>query len=159
MRTVIARYKWPNAWIQAALIFVVAMLPPYLTFGSGGHFISRILMSPNRPYLIYTLILSWFFGVLTLALFVLLIWQLFFDKANAVWLEHGQLIFGNKFLFSVPCSKIEGISLQDQTSIFGTRRAISIRLRNGTRKSIPTGSFRESPEAITSRLNEMLSSP
>jgi len=79
--------------------------------------------------------------------------QIFFDKKSAVWIESGNLIFMNPHFFKVRCSDVVSISLEQ----FGRYKqsGITILLKDGRKKVVPTGLLTVPIDKIVNRLREI----
>jgi hypothetical protein len=153
----VAHYRLLKAWTQATFSLVVILLPAYFTFVfHNGDLIPGLMRPPHQGFLIPIVGLAWFADIFLVMRFVPLIKQLVFDNARAVWIENGILVFVRPWIFSVNCNDIVRVTPGIRKEGLNRFQAVVLALRNGETQSFPTGSLKESREAIIAKLNEVL---
>jgi hypothetical protein len=104
----------------------------------------------RRPFLLPILVGGCLFTTASMLMFAVVLKRVLLDGCRALWIEVGNIVFLHKWNISIAIDAVEDISI----GTFGRfeKPAILFRLKSGTTRAIPTGSFREDPTAIVERL-------
>jgi hypothetical protein len=152
-RMQIAQYSILKVSVQTIAGLVIVVFIFWVTlFAFGGHFINRT--ASHGKFWIPLVGIAWIFGVATLLLALVTARQLIFDRATAIWIKGGTLIFLHPWFFSIPCSTICGAS----SGIFGVlgHEAIVVKTDGGKIRYLPTGSLSEPRSVVLQRLREAI---
>jgi hypothetical protein len=147
-RNVIAHFRKGDVLLQATIVAFLAIgcIATTLYFPGGRSWV----YIAERPMLFPGTLFIWSGGSLMLTLAAVAFYRVFFDRAVALWLVDGKLVYLGKWLFSVRCRDIEGI-IRDTLPRSG-RDCIAILVRDGGKKALPIGSLVETRDVILGRL-------
>jgi hypothetical protein len=154
----IAHYRKLKIWLQLLFSMVILLMAPLLTYLAMHHHFADPMMGSRRwPIVIALLAAIWLLAGFGCFLIQAAFRQILFENYLAVWISDGYLIFLRRSIFCVLCADISKISRG--RAGHPKLDAIILHLRNGTQTSFPTGSLFERPDAIVSRLAEILTVP
>jgi hypothetical protein len=141
--------KWLGGFIFFATMLALSVYVPY----ASGNFWSTIELH-CKIFILFSFI-AWCLGPVMLYMLLLVFWQICFNKARAVWVIGGRLVYLNGFRFSIPLNEID--SVEEGNWGDPPKAAIILRMRGGMEtRTIPAERFSESTSMIVKRLRGFL---
>lgn len=151
-RDVVGSYSYWKSLPILSLFFLMAAVLISGWYSPKEDFISHIFHHGiYRPYA--TIVGTGFFLILLPRLLMVLN-QVLFDHMRAVWIEDNCLVYLNKRHFMVRGIDISSISVEP----FGRYKqtGITVRLKNGGQRILPTGTLSERADVILDRIKASL---
>ena len=151
MRIDIAHYKRGFVLVRITALFLLYFCVSLLSFlPVGGVTIGHFLSA--RPLWIPMAVIGWGIGLFVFYLEVVALKRMIFDDGRALWIDDGEIIFFQRWNFSIVCRDVMEIVAGN----VGKRKKLGIRfrMRDGSNRIILTGSLIEPADLIASRLRQ-----
>lgn len=148
---VIARYSAlkSSIVIAAGMGLILLLYAPWF-WGEGIEYLRR-----HSQWAIL-LVIAWIAGIPMFFMLLAALRQLIFKKCTAVWVEGNDIIYLDRRFLRVQKRNVERLESTLFTGFGVKGHMISIYLRNGGVRSIPTTILSESTEVVLAKLKEAL---